>query len=93
MAENDSVRLIEIGEMAGPTISLPAAALRSAGIEIYGSGGGGIPHTAIFEAFPKLWTLAAEGKLRIETEPVPLADIEKAWRRTDMQGRRIVIKP
>jgi hypothetical protein len=30
--------VIEIGEMAGPTIALPAAALRSSGIEIYGSG-------------------------------------------------------
>jgi len=93
MAESDSLRLIEIGEMAGPTISLPAAALRSSGIEIYGSGGGGIPHTAIFEIFPQLWALAAGGNLRIDTEPVPLAEIEGAWRRTDAPGRRLVIKP
>ncbi len=43
-AESDTLRLIEIGEMAGPTISLPAAALRSSGMEIYGSGGGSVPH-------------------------------------------------
>jgi len=93
MAESDTLRLIEIGEMAGPTISLPAAALRSSGIEIYGSGGGSIPHTAIFDAFPQLWALAASGKLRIDTEPVSLAEIESAWRRTDLLGRRLVIKP
>ncbi len=93
MAETDSLRLIEIGEMAGPTISLPAAALRSSGIEIYGSGGGSIPHTAIFEVFPQLWALAAGGKLRIDTEPVPLAEIQNAWQRTDVPGRRLVIKP
>lgn len=90
---SSTVRLVEIGEMAGPTISLSAAALRSAGIEIYGSGGGSIPHTAIFDAFPQLWALASSGKLRIDTEEVALAEIEKAWRRTDLSGRRIVIRP
>jgi len=94
MAKTNRLRLIEIGEMAGPTISLPAAALRSSGIEIYGSGGGGsIPRTAIFETFPRLWALAASGKLRIDIEPVPLADVENAWRRTDLPGRRLVLNP
>ena len=93
MAESDTLRLIEIGDMAGPTISLSAAALRSSGIEIYGSGGGSIPHTAIFEAFPKIWALAARGELRIDTEPIPLAEIENAWRRNDLPGRRLVIIP
>ncbi|HUJ14286.1 MAG TPA: zinc-binding alcohol dehydrogenase family protein [Thermoanaerobaculia bacterium] len=92
MAETDTLRLIEIGEMAGPIISLRAAALRSSGIEIYGSGGGSVPHTAILEVFPQLWALAAAGKLRIDTEPVPLADIENAWQRT-VPGRRLVIRP
>lgn len=93
MAESDTLRLIEIGEMAGPTISLSAAALRSSGIEIYGSGGGSIPHTAIFEAFPQVWALAASGILHIDTEPVPLAEIENAWQRHDLPGRRLVIIP
>jgi NADPH2:quinone reductase len=90
MAESSGTRLIEIGEMAGPRISLSAGALRSSGIEIYGSGGGSIPHTAIFDAFPKVWALAAGGKLRIDTETVPLADLESAWQRRNMPGRRLV---
>jgi NADPH:quinone reductase-like Zn-dependent oxidoreductase len=93
MAAADTVRLIEIGEMAGPTISLSASALRSSGIEIYGSGGGSISHTAIFDAFPQMWALAASGQLRIDTESVPLAEIEDAWGRTDLLGRRLVINP
>ena len=93
MAESNTLRLIEIGEMAGPTITLSAAALRSCGIEVYGSGGGSIPHTAIFEAFPQMWALAARGKLRIDTEPAPLAEVENAWQRNDLPGRRIVINP
>ena len=86
-------RLVEIGEMAGSTIALPAAVLRSSGLELYGAGGGGIPHQAIFDAFPRIWALAADGKLRIKTEPVPLTDVETAWRRIDLDGRRLVIVP
>ncbi len=87
------VRLIEIGEMAGPAIRLPAAALRSSAVEIYGSGGGGIvPPKAIFEAIPQVWSLAAQGKLRIDIEKVPLADVGKVWRH-DSKGRRVVLVP
>jgi hypothetical protein len=86
-------RLVEIGEMAGPTIALAAAALRSTGLELYGSGGGSVPHEAIFEAFPQVWALASGGKLRIKTEPIPLADVEHAWQRRDLDGRRLVLVP
>jgi NADPH:quinone reductase-like Zn-dependent oxidoreductase len=90
-AESTRTRLVEIGEMAGPTIALPAAALRSSGLELYGSGGGSIPHSAIFDAFPQIWTLAASGKLRIDIEPAPLADVEAIWQRQHLPGRRLVI--
>ena len=92
-AESRAVRLIEIGEMAGPTICLSAAALRSSGIEISGTGGGSVPHSVIFDAFPKVWALAASGQLHIDIERVPLADVESAWRRNDLPGRRLVIIP
>lgn len=92
-AESTRIRLVQIGEMAGPTISLSAAALRSSGLELYGSGGGSIPHTAIFDAFPKMWAIAAGGGLCIDTERVPLADVETAWQRPHSPGRRIVIIP
>ena len=92
-AESRGVRLIEIGEMAGSTICLSAAALRSSGVEISGTGGGSVPHSVIFDAFPKVWALAASGQLHIDTERVPLADVESAWRRDDLPGRRLVIIP
>ena len=79
--------------MAGPTIALSAGALRSSGLELYGSGGGSVPHEAIFEAFPEMWALASSGKLRIGTEPIPLADVENAWQRRDLDGRRLVLVP
>jgi len=92
-AEASRTRLVEIGEMAGPVVSLPAAALRSSGLEIYGAGGGSVPHQVIFDTFPQVWALAAAGKLRVATEPVPLADVERAWPRRDLDGRRLVVVP
>ena len=88
------VRLVEIGEMAAPTITLHAESLRSSGVEIYGSGGGGIvPPKAIFETLPKVWELAIGGKLRIDVERVPLSDVGNAWDRHDLPGKRIVVIP
>jgi NADPH:quinone reductase-like Zn-dependent oxidoreductase len=37
------VRLVQVGQMAGPTIALPAEVLRSSGLEVLGSGPGAIP--------------------------------------------------
>ena len=79
--------------MAAPTIVLSAAALRSSGLELYGSGGGSIPPKAIFDTFPQLWALAASGKLRLDTDQAPLADVEAIWQRQHLPGRRLVIIP
>jgi NADPH:quinone reductase-like Zn-dependent oxidoreductase len=87
------MRFMQIGEMAGSTVNLTGAALRSSALEMYGSGGGSIASSAIFEAFPKVLGMAAEGKLHMEIERVPLTDVESAWRRGDTDGRRIVIVP
>lgn len=87
------IRFVSIGEMAGSTASVPAAVLRSAGLEISGSGGGSISQQAIFELIPQMFALAAQGKLRMDIEPVPLADVEKIWQRQDAPGRRLVFVP
>lgn len=90
-AEPHTTRLIEIGSMAGPSISLPSAALRSSGLEIYGAGGGSVPKQAIFEALPQVFEHAARGALKLETKKVPLADVEAEWNRRE--DRRIVFIP
>jgi NADPH2:quinone reductase len=91
MAEEARTRLVSIGALAGPTAAISSAALRSAGLEIYGSGGGSVPRQAIAETFPKLWVLASSGGLRIDTDPIPLAEIEAAWTRPETDGRRHVV--
>jgi NADPH:quinone reductase-like Zn-dependent oxidoreductase len=86
------VRLVQIGEMAGPTISLSADALRTSGLEICGVGAGISPE-AIAEGTNQVWDLIKAGKLRMDVEPVPLQEVERAWQRTDVHGKRIVLIP
>jgi hypothetical protein len=45
------VRLVEVGQMAGPTIALPAEVLRSSGLEVLGSGRGTIPLAGVEAAW------------------------------------------
>jgi NADPH2:quinone reductase len=85
------IRLIQVGESAGPQIGLSAAALRSAPLTICGTAG--IPAPDVLgEAFATVMGHAVRGGLRIETERAPLAGVEEAWLR-DARGRRIVFEP
>jgi NADPH:quinone reductase-like Zn-dependent oxidoreductase len=86
------VRLVEVGDSAGPTITLPAQVLRSSGLELCGSGAGTIPLEAIMAALPRFIDRAASGEFRIGVEQVPLAEVTDAWRR-DQRGRRLVLLP
>jgi D-arabinose 1-dehydrogenase-like Zn-dependent alcohol dehydrogenase len=83
-------RFVQVGESAAPTITLPAAVLRSTAITILGTAGIP-PRNILFEAFQQVMAHAAKGELQIDTERVPLADIENAWQR-DQAGRRLVIR-
>ncbi|MGE5325438.1 MAG: quinone oxidoreductase family protein [Deltaproteobacteria bacterium] len=85
-------RLLQVGETAGPAISLPAAALRSIPLVI--SGTGGIPpQNVLVDAVQQVFNLAAQGKLAVNTEQVSLADIESAWQWETESGLRLVIVP
>jgi NADPH:quinone reductase-like Zn-dependent oxidoreductase len=83
-------RLVQVGESAGAAISLPAAVLRSAPLTIMGTAGVPAPEI-LMDALQQVLAYGASGKLRIDTELVPLIDIESAWQR---EGRsRLVVIP
>jgi NADPH2:quinone reductase len=88
------VRLVEVGENAGPTISLAAAVLRSSRLEILGAGSGNAAATPEIwiEAIGHLMSNIDCGALRIDTERVPLCEVENAWHQ-EQHGRRAVIIP
>ncbi len=82
-------RFVQVGESAAPTITLPAAVLRSAALTILGTAG--IPaRDVLVEAFQQVMACAAKGQLTIDTEGVPLSEIGSAWQRQE-PGRRVVL--
>ncbi|HKD09203.1 MAG TPA: zinc-binding alcohol dehydrogenase family protein [Bryobacteraceae bacterium] len=82
-------RFVQVGESAGPAITLPAAVLRSTALTILGTAGIP-PRSVLLEAFQQVMAHAANGALHIDTERVPLVEVENAWQR-NQEGRRLVI--
>jgi NADPH:quinone reductase-like Zn-dependent oxidoreductase len=89
------VRYVTVGAMAGDKISLSSGTLRSSDIEISGSGLGSVNADDMKRLFtemvPEMFQLAADGKLKIETETLDLKDIETAWDKEIPSGKRLVI--
>ena len=87
------VRLLQAGEMAGSSISLPGSVLRSAGLEVLGLGTGTMPPPEVItRMLAELLDLLSSGKLQIDIERVPLSAAGQVWTR-DQQGRRPVFIP
>ena len=89
---SERVRLLQAGEMAGSSISLPGSVLRSAGLEVLGLGTGTMPPPdVITRMLGKLLDLLASGKLRIDIERVPLSAVGQVRRRDHRGGRPVFI--
>jgi NADPH:quinone reductase-like Zn-dependent oxidoreductase len=85
------IRLVQVGESAGPSISLPAAVLRSTALTILGTAG--IPSRDVLtEALQRVLAYAADGQIQIETKRIPLSEIAAVWAQTQT-GPRIVLIP
>src|SRR5581483_7413141 len=90
-AVSAETRLVQGGESTGATITLPAAVLRSTALTILGTAGIP-PRDVLTQSLSKVLALGASGELKIDTERVPLADVEEAWTRVQ-SGMRTVIVP
>ncbi len=88
------VRFVSVGEMAGAGITLPSAVLRSSHLSILGSGTGNFPPPAEMKAtVARILDEAAAGSLGIDTETLPLSEVEQAWDNPAMAERRMVLVP
>jgi len=83
------IRYVEVGSASGASISLPSAALRSSALQLMGSGAGSIPIERLIGAVGELMQAVVPGHLRIDTEAIPLAEVEEVWTR-EGGNRRIV---
>jgi len=84
------IRLVQIGESAGPAVSLRADAIRTSGVQVHGATSA-FPLEAMGEAIVQVWEWMKAGKLTAEIERVPLPKVEQAWKRTDLHGKRVVL--
>jgi NADPH:quinone reductase-like Zn-dependent oxidoreductase len=90
-ASSSETRLVQVGDSAAPAIQLTAAALRSTALTIMGTAG--IPPMDVLSAaLARVFEQAAKGALRIQTEQLPLAEIESAWNRP-ASSHRLVFRP
>jgi NADPH2:quinone reductase len=86
------IRYIQIGNMAGPTITLPAATLRSSGLELLGSGFGSASLDQIRQAIIAFFDHIATNPLHFALKTAPLSEVTTLWN-TDDQGVRLVFQP
>jgi NADPH2:quinone reductase len=86
------IRYVQIGNMAGPTINLPAATLRSSGLELLGSGFGSASLDQIRHAITDFFTHIATNPLHFALKTAPLSEVTNLWNTND-QGVRLVFQP
>lgn len=93
--EDRSVALdwVEIGAVAGPDITLPAAALRSTNLRLLGSGQGGIGVAEYLAELPSLVEAMQHGVIGIDTQTAALSEVESVWTRPEQPGVRTVLVP
>jgi NADPH:quinone reductase-like Zn-dependent oxidoreductase len=86
------VRYIQIGGSAGATITLPAATLRSSGLEILGSGFGSASMTEIRKALGEFFAESARQPFREDIRVAPLSQVELLWTAPSDRAR-LVFQP
>lgn len=96
-ADFHRTRFVQIGETAGAIVQLPAAALRSAGVELVGQGAGSVPREAFQrignEILPALFAMLADGAIHVETRTRALSGVAAAWEEPAPSGVRTVLVP
>ena len=86
------IRFVQVGNSAGPTISLAGATLRSSGVELLGSGFGSASMTEIFAAIGEMFKEAAKTPFVNEVKTVALKDVGELWAAKE-EGVRLVFQP
>jgi hypothetical protein len=81
---------VQIGDLAGATISLPGSTLRSSGVEILGSGLGSVADEDLVTGIGRFLKALASARFRIAVDARPLSSVESAWVEPN-RGKRLVL--
>lgn len=86
-----AIQWIQIGSVAGATMALPSAALRSTNLRVLGSGQGSVSPRDILSSLPQLVEHLVSGNLTISTRSVPLSKVEATWKDTSTDARVVFV--
>jgi len=73
------IQFVQIGTMAGPTISLAGTKLRSSGLEILGTGLGSVTNQDLLAGIGGFLKALAAERFRVAVEVYALSDVERSW--------------
>lgn len=90
---NRPLTWIHIGSMGGEAATIPGAFLRSANLQIVGSGHGSVSGREILMELPTLAKEIARGTFRIDVRATPLRNVEQTWLEAFPSSERIVFTP
>ncbi len=85
------IAYVQIGAIAGPVASVPAAVLRSRKLRISGSGAGSASIADIIAAIPHYMQLIADGAVDVPVQVFPLRDVSEGWNAAARGRPRVVI--
>lgn len=85
------IRYVQVGSSAGPNISLPAATLRSSGLELMGSGFGSVSLERIFRSLARFVEEAARQPFHFRASAAPLSEVAARWNQPRNDGRLVFV--
>jgi NADPH2:quinone reductase len=74
-------RIAHLGQSAAPTITLPSGFVRGKQLELLGYSNFAVPLDALAQGYADVVGHAAAGRIRLETEEIPLDRAADAWAR------------
>ena len=86
-----SIRYVQVGSLAGADISINGAVLRSAPLQLMGSGIGSLSMPELLQATGEMLQAAAIGGFTIATTPARLCDVATAWPMDNSQKRTVFL--
>jgi NADPH:quinone reductase len=81
-------RIVQLGQAAGATATLPSAAIRGKHLELNGFSDFAVPADVLAEHYERLVGHAVAGEIQLELNRVGLDEIEEVWGRP---GKHVVI--
>ncbi|MEO6796074.1 MAG: zinc-binding dehydrogenase [Candidatus Dormibacter sp.] len=87
-------RLVQLGQAAGPEVSLPSSVVRGRQLTILGHTNFAVPWEIKAQAFLTMVGHAAAGRLQVDYETLPLEQAPEAWhRQATSPGRKLILLP